>query len=174
MRLNFGCGKTVLEGWHNVDAVSREGAEPDLIYAMEFDPVGALIQRMPLDDGCAEVVMALHVIEHVHAWEAPAALAEWKRVLAPGGKLVLELPNIELAARNLLEGMPDNMTMFAFYGDASHRDPWMMHKYGYTSRTITDLVRRAGFSDVIVKSPKTHAKRVGRDMRVEAIKRGHV
>lgn len=170
MKINFGCGKRVKEGWLNVDAVSREDAAPDLIYKMEFDALGILVHKMPLGDACATDLMALHVIEHFHPWETWAVLGEWRRVLQHGGRLIIELPNIELAARNLLEGTPDQLSMWAFYGDGSHRDPYMMHKTGFTPRTITNILAARGFTNIEVLPPRTHMKRLDRDMRIEAVK----
>ena len=170
LKVNFGCGKKLQEGWFNVDAVSREDAAPDLIYRMEFDADNSLVEPIPLDDGCADEFMALHVIEHFYAFQADAVVDEWKRVLKPGGKLILELPNIELAARNLLEGFPDQLSMWGLYGDPSHSDPYMCHRWGYTPRTIKHLLKMRGFVDIKVLLPETHMKRADRDMRVEAIK----
>lgn len=163
MRLNLGCGRMVLDGWTNVDiqASPRASRPPDIL---------SDVRSVPLPDGCADEVMALHVIEHFYLWEAPDVLREWRRLLTPGGLLVLELPNIEAAARNLLAGMTDQMCMWPLYGDPSHRDPFMCHRWGYTPATIKQLLEQNGFGDVRHKQPQYHGKRVSRDMRVEAIK----
>lgn len=172
MKINFWCGRQVLDGFYNVDAVLHPKASryPELLHVVEFDPLGAVRNPLPLADGCAELLQAMHAIEHVTEWQAPHLLAEFHRLLAPGGTLVLELPNIEAAARNLLAGRPPQMSMFAFYGDGSHRDPYMLHRYGYTPATITALVAAAGFIKVRVLPPVTHGARHDRDMRVEARK----
>ncbi len=100
----------------------------------------------------------------------PFVLLEWKRMLKSGGRLTLELPNIEAAARNLLAGMKPQMWAFPFYGDGSHKDEFMTHRYGYTPKTIRVLVEGAGFRDVQILPPQTHGPRPNRDMRVEAMK----
>jgi SAM-dependent methyltransferase len=46
--------------------------------------------RLPLPDESCQVVLASHVLEHLE--NAEAALAEWMRVLAPGGALILGVP----------------------------------------------------------------------------------
>lgn len=171
MRINFACGKQTWADWYCIDAVRHPKAtrDPDLLYAAEFDGE-ELRTPLPLADGCAEEVASFHFIEHVFRWEAPAMLAEWKRLLKPGGLLVLELPNIEAAAKNLIAGMDPQMWMFPFYGDPSHRDPYMMHKHGYMPRTIKELVAECGFKDIRILPPQTHGRRANRDMRVEARK----
>lgn len=171
MKINVACGKQTWDGYFCVDAVRHPKAtrDLDLVHAFEFD-VDRLVNPLPLEDGCAEEVCAFHFIEHVREYEAPALLREFHRLLKSGGTLILELPNIEAAARNLLAGMPPQMCWFAFYGDASHRDPYMLHQFGYTPATIRALLVECGFIKVQLKPPQTHGARANRDMRVEARK----
>lgn len=163
LKINLGCGRKYAPGYTNVDVQisPRAVTPPDIL---------ADVRAVPLPDGCAEEVMALHLIEHFYLWEVPAVLAEWRRLLQPGGLLVLELPNIELAARNLMKGRDDQMSMWALYGDPGHEDPYMCHRWGYSARTIAALLAANGFTKVQVLPPRTHCKREDRDMRVEARK----
>ena len=171
MRVNFACGKQTWPGWYCVDAVAHPKATrpPDLLHAFKFDN-GRLVNPLPIESGIATEVHAYHFIEHVYLWEAPAVLAEWRRLLKPGGGLVLELPNIEAAARNLLAGMHDQMCMWPFYGDPQHKDPFMCHRWGYTPKTLKKLLTDNGFSDIRLLPPQTHGKRTTRDMRAESRK----
>jgi SAM-dependent methyltransferase len=50
----------------------------------------ASVGNVPLADGSAEVVCLLDVIEHLH--DPVAALRESARLLAPGGRLVVNVP----------------------------------------------------------------------------------
>lgn len=170
MQINFWCGRQVLDGWLNVDAERHPRAPraPDLLHALRFSRDGAVENPLPLADGCAEALQAMHVIEHVYAWEAPHLVAEWRRLLAPGGRLVLELPSLALAAQNLLAGDVDQMTMWPIYGDPATRSPLMCHRWGYTQRTVEALLLQAGFGHIEHMLPQTHGARATRDMRVEA------
>lgn len=163
MRLNLGAGKMVLPGYVNIDIQQNPKAKRKL-------DIIADVRNVPLQDECAEEVFAAHVVEHFHRWETDAVIAEWKRLLKPGGRLVLELPNIEAAARNLLAGMDDQMCMWGFYGDPSHKDPYMCHPWGFTPRSIEKLLVDGGFKDIRILPPQTHGRRINRDMRVEARK----
>ncbi|MDP7494750.1 MAG: methyltransferase domain-containing protein [Candidatus Undinarchaeales archaeon] len=52
------------------------------------------ITRMPFKDDSFELVLLLDVIEHVDFTSQISALVEVKRVLHPGGHLILSVPNL--------------------------------------------------------------------------------
>ena len=56
-----------------------------------LDPVRADLQRLPIADGAAEVVVTLQTIEHLH--DQPGFVAECARVLRPSGTFVVSTPN---------------------------------------------------------------------------------
>lgn len=170
MKINYACGRMVMPGFFNVDAVANPKAPrpPDLIHAITFDKSGAVASPIPLANGCADELHAYHILEHVYAWEAPALVAEWARLLKPGGLLVLELPNLLAGARNLLDGKGDQMSMWPLYGDPQHKDPFMCHRWGYSPETAAALL--VGFKDIRHLPPQTHSARTDRDMRLEARK----
>lgn len=171
MKINFACGKQTWDGWYCIDAVQHPKASRpvDLLHAFRFNDC-ALVNRLPLDDCVANEVHAYHFIEHVYQWEAAAILHEFKRLLKPSGKLVLELPNIELACKNLLSGSTDQFSMWPLYGDPGTRDVYMCHRWGYTRETIGKLLKTCGFRQISVLKPQTHGARKNRDMRVECLK----
>ncbi len=171
MKINYGCGRRVTEGFYNIDAQHNPKAPrpPELLHALEFTPRGGIVDITPLPDGVADEVHSYHVIEHFYAWEAPAAIREFARLLKPGGRLVLELPDLESACRNLLKGHKDQMCMWPLYGDPGQLDPYMCHKWGYTPKSIVALVQGNGFVKAKVLPPQTHGRRSNRDMRVEAV-----
>ena len=171
MRINFACGKQTWDGFYCVDAVKHPKAsrDPDLLHILKFEGP-ELINPLPLADGVAEELHSYHFLEHVYAWEAPAMVKEWHRLLQRGGRLVLELPNLESACKNMLVGMNDQMVMFPLYGDPSHRDEFMCHRWGYTPKTAKALLESNGFSKIKLLPPQTHGARFNRDMRIEAVK----
>jgi 2-polyprenyl-6-hydroxyphenyl methylase/3-demethylubiquinone-9 3-methyltransferase len=62
-------------------------------------PIRADVTRLPLRDGCADVVCAGELLEHVP--DVPATVAQACRVLRPGGLLVLDTLNATWLARFL-------------------------------------------------------------------------
>lgn len=72
-----------------------------------------------------------HVLEHL---ENPAGVLErLKELLAPGGVVFIEVPNADDA-------------LAALYGCRAFQDftYWECHLYLYNSRTLDDLIRKAG------------------------------
>lgn len=168
--INVGCGRRVLDGWVNVDVqAAKQAPRPPEVLADA--------RNIPLPDGCALTVMALHVIEHFYLWEVGDVLAEWRRLLKPGGRLVLELPDLAKACRNYLQmskrgqvSKLDQYAMWPLYGDPSHGDPYMCHRWGYDPNSIATLLSAHGYADITHHKPQTHGARVNRDMRIEAVK----
>jgi predicted SAM-dependent methyltransferase len=171
MKINFACGKQTWDGWYCIDAAQHPKAtrEVDLLHAFRFDGE-TLANKLHIDDGVASEVHSYHFIEHVYQWEAPAVINEFKRLLRPGGRLVLELPNIELACKHLLKGSTDQYSMWPLYGDPGTRDVYMCHRWGYTRDTISKLLKFCGMREIVTMNPKTHGARKNRDMRVECRK----
>lgn len=171
MKINIACGKQTWPGFYCVDAVPHPKATRplDLQHAFEFDGP-QLINPLPLANGVATELHNYHFLEHVYRWEAPALVGEFYRLLQPGGRLIMELPDIEKCARNLLKGGKDQLCLWGFYGDPGQQDPYMCHRWGYTPRSVAYLLKDAGFKNINVLPPQTHGRRTHRDMRVEAVR----
>lgn len=162
MRLNIGCGNRRLPGYTGIDAVQRPAAD-----------VVAPAHAIPLDDGCAEEVLAVHVWEHFFLWQCDSVLAEWRRLLRPGGRLVLEMPDILKCCRNILDGLEsrkkDQMGMWGLYGDPTTQDEFMTHQWGWTFSTLAPFLAARGFDQIQERETQFHpAGRGVRDFRLEA------
>jgi 2-polyprenyl-6-hydroxyphenyl methylase/3-demethylubiquinone-9 3-methyltransferase len=92
----------------------------------------------PLDDASFDVVWAGEVLEHVA--DTSAWLSELRRVLRPGGRLLLSTP-----AHGRLSVLRLGLSGGAF--DA-HFDPRADHLRFYTQRTLTSLLEDFGFEDI--------------------------
>lgn len=170
VRLNLGCGDKILPGYVNVDVVeARAGKRPDVLCDLR--------RLTPFADDFADEVMAIHVVEHFWRWEVEDILREWVRVLKPGGRMVLECPNLISACEEFLKD-PDRgsrstqegqRTMWVFYGDPSWKDPYMIHRWGYTPSSLGQLMESVGLIRVR-QEPAQYKLREPRDMRLVAEK----
>jgi SAM-dependent methyltransferase len=88
--LDIGCGEGVLiEEFRG--ALQMEGI--DLNYRSERVKQGSVLD-LPFGAGRFDRVLCLDVLEHLRHDEQARALAEMRRVLKPGGELLLSLPNL--------------------------------------------------------------------------------
>lgn len=98
--------------------------------------VGGL-DRIPLADGEAGAVFLIEVLEHLGSEFATQALAETRRILGPGGHLIITVPNEEDLRANAV-ACPDCGCVF-------HR---MQHVQSFTSPSLTRLLSASGFEVV--------------------------
>jgi 2-polyprenyl-3-methyl-5-hydroxy-6-metoxy-1,4-benzoquinol methylase len=123
-----------------VDASSESLAElerlhADLIARHLLAPVRADLTALPLASASVDVAFCMEVLEHVPDDER--ALREIARVLKPGGRLVVSVPNVE-AAKPLVErlGAP---SVHVRPGPAEHV------REGYSVRELGRLLGVTGF-----------------------------
>lgn len=170
MKLNLGCGDKILEGYVNVDVVeSRAGKKPDVMCDLH--------KLTPFEDNAADEILAVHVVEHFWRWEVADILREWTRVLKPGGRMVLECPNLLSACQEFLAnpdihsgpGPEGQRTMWVFYGDPRWQDPLMVHRWGYTPKSLAFLMHEVGLTD-LKQEPAQYKMREPRDMRITGMK----
>jgi ubiquinone/menaquinone biosynthesis C-methylase UbiE len=88
--LDAGCGEGVLvEGFR--DRLAIEGLDAN--YASAHVRQGSLT-ALPYEDASFEGALCLDVLEHLTFADQPRAIAELVRVLAPGGELLVTVPNL--------------------------------------------------------------------------------
>ncbi len=109
VRLHIGCGPHVLPGWVNIDRVARV---PGVVTEV------SLIE-LPYDDASVEEILAEHVLEHLSFAEEALAWPEMARVLRPGGRLTLEVPDFEWMCERFLAAR-DEWRDFYIVGHADH------------------------------------------------------
>jgi SAM-dependent methyltransferase len=158
---NLGCGKKKWTGWIGVDISEEADLRCDL-------------RTLDIDTETADAIAAIHVLEHFYVWEALDLILEWKRVLKPGGVMILELPCFDKIFDYIAECRVQNqpmemfMTWLPLFGDPKHMDEAMCHKWGYTASMAVNLLDAAGMREIKVLPAKYHFP--FRDMRIEAIK----
>ena len=91
MKLNLGSAGLLLPGYTSIDLYDdRADLQMDIL-------------KLDFEDNTIEEILASHVFEHLSPHYALPALQEWIRVLKPGGKLIMEMPDFEITCRRFLE-----------------------------------------------------------------------
>ena len=165
-KLNLGCGDKILPGYVNVDvAASRRGLKPDVLCDLH--------KLTSFEDNTVDEILSVHVVEHFWRWEVVDVLKEWVRVLKPGGVMILECPNLVSACEELLQnpdiatgpGQEGQRSMWVFYGDPAWKDPLMIHRWGYSPRSLGQIMFEAGLVN-LRQEPAQFKLREPRDMRI--------
>jgi len=109
--------------WHNVDKIQRPGHIVDTICDASAE--------LPFEYDSMDYVVLHHVIEHFGCGECCDLIENCKKVLKPGGSLLVFVPNMRALAVRWLAGKLDTQVYLtnvygAYMGDESDRHRWGM------------------------------------------------
>ena len=161
--LNVGCGFVGQRLHPSFQGGEWRELRLDIDPAVNPDIVCSMIDMNPLASGSIDAIWSSHNLEHLHRHEVPVALAEFLRVLRPGGMLLLTMPDLqkiaELVAAGELEDeaylspsgpiAPLDM-IFGHSASLAQGNLHMAHKTGFTARTLNQLLAEAGFAEIAV------------------------
>lgn len=143
-KLNLGSGDSKFEGFTSVD-----------LYDDAAD-VKADICDLPFEDNSVSEIVAFQVIEHIPYQKSELMFHEMYRVLKPGGTVILETPDIDYIAQDILEHGLTDKWIHSLVGEyyrpwdkdrysdwenvaaAIHRNPWNF-------RRVVDICEPLGF-----------------------------
>lgn len=152
-------------------------AHPDKIPAAYFAPGAWREVRLDIDPGVApdieasitdmgvvpdasvDAVWSSHNIEHLAAHEVPVALAEFHRVLRPGGFVLIATPDLQQAAALIAAGQLEEAAyvsamgpiapldiLYGFRPSIAAGNAFMGHRTGFTAGTLERALLGAGFA----------------------------
>lgn len=135
----------------------------DIDPAVKPDIIGSITDLNMLPDGCVDAIWSSHNLEHLHSFEVPTALAEFKRVLKPTGFALISLPNLRAIARHIADdelaeplyqsaaGPIRALDMvFGHQPSIEAGNGFMAHRTGFTASTLGQSLLDAGFDEVRV------------------------
>jgi predicted SAM-dependent methyltransferase len=140
-RLHIG-GQTKSEGWEILDA------NP----APHVDHVCNANNLSQFDDNTFFEIYASHVVEHLdYIGELQDTLMEWKRVLVPGGRLFISVPDIDVLSGMILDkknlSFDDRfMVMRMIFG--GHIDKYDYHVTGLNAEFLEAFLNGAGYINI--------------------------
>jgi len=122
------------------DGCARARAAEPAILALQGD-----VRRMPLKDASVDSVISLGVIEHDEAGPE-AALAEARRILKPGGLLIVAVPFNNLWRRIIGNRLLDRVTRRRLAAGQTLG----FNEYRFSKRELRRYLGRAGFTPLAV------------------------
>lgn len=105
------------------------------------------LRRLPFATGEFDVVFSSHTLEHFSRNEVPEVIKEWVRILKPEGELRLVLPNLEWAAKHVLNKEIDTDVYNVLYGAQTY--DLNFHKTGFTKQIVEQLLAGEGFKKFV-------------------------
>ena len=112
-------------------------------FACNIDFFDAARDRFPYPDGHFSVVLCCEMLEHLSR-DPMHMMLEIRRILEPGGKLLLTTPNCAgLTCIAKVLDARDNAQVYSHYSRTKPDDP--PHVREYTAHEIAKLMRAAGF-----------------------------
>ncbi|OGA55760.1 MAG: hypothetical protein A3G81_19560 [Betaproteobacteria bacterium RIFCSPLOWO2_12_FULL_65_14] len=140
LRLHVG-GWQFMPGWKILNVQPGPGV----------DYVGDCSDLGQFADGSVDEIYASHVLEHLGYLEKlPRALAEFRRVLKPGGAARISVPDFEILCRMFIDPRYSaeqriHIMRMAFGGQVDADD---FHHVGLSFEILRDFLQSAGFSRV--------------------------
>lgn len=154
IQLHIGCGQRRLNGFINIDR--NHSAATDFV----SDTI-----QLPCNNNSVDRIETYHVIEHIPQPVVGIVLAEWRRVLKVGGRLIIECPDFDEVVKRYTEGNKE--MLFSIFG--RHRFPGDEHTWGYSPKSLQEFVEHEGFACTL-HPPTDYHKDAEPCMRVECVK----
>lgn len=145
--LNLGAGPRGIDDahWVNVDGAADDGVR----FLIDFQ------RRLPFDDAVFDGVFCEHVLEHLGQEDAQRLAREIARILKPGGVFRVIVPDAEWVLKRYFEA-PGALVADRGEGEGtamemvnSYFRQRYEHQFMYDWPTLAQLLRRAGFANVV-------------------------
>jgi predicted SAM-dependent methyltransferase len=138
MKLHIG-GKEVKDGWKILNISQKPGV----------DFIGDISDLSMFENDSASDVYASHVFEHVKRVNVLDTLKGIRRILKPGGKFYVSVPDLDILCHTFINPMasPDikfHVMRMMFGGQV---DDYDFHFFGWNQVFLFDFLSQAGFSD---------------------------
>ena len=91
----------------------------------------------PFTDESVDELVMIQAIEHFDYPTAQKIIDEILRILVPGGKLLIDFPDVEGAIAKYAKTDPEFMIRFIY---CNHKNQYSVHHWGYTKETFPKLL----------------------------------
>lgn len=138
LKIHLGCGKRYIPGFVHVDRTPFP----------HVDHVRDIRDLSVFSDNSAELIYACQVLEYFDREEVGKVLAEWRRVLKPGGILRLSVPDFAFVTRMYGAGLKLDWFLGTLYGKIDDGNgAYIYHKTTYDEESLSRVLGAAGFEN---------------------------
>lgn len=166
IKLNMGCGEDKLEGYFGVD---KHHPSADIKQDLT---------ELNLPAECADEILASHIIEHIPQHRTIETITKWFNLLKTGGKLVMELPDMEKLCAAYVEADDQKryeLSLWIFGAAVNYIDDDVLkngtpspHLWGFTPKQMVEILENVGFESIEVLPQQ--GQHPGFNFRIEATK----
>ena len=157
--LHVGCGTAPLpagyEGWQEFRLDIDPAVKPDII--------ASITDLSALKSASVDAIHSSHNLEHLQADQVPLALSEFNRLLKPGGKVLIAVPDVQAVAEAIprvgLHGVlyessagpisPADV-LYGLRSAVAGGNQFFRHLTGFTKDTLEEALVKAQFKDITV------------------------
>ena len=135
----MGCGwRNFGKDWVHIDAGDYKHLNYDSIFDLSH-----------FEDNTVDLIYASHIIEYFDRQQVPRLLAEWRRVLKPGGVLRAAVPNFYEISRLYSQGTyPLDSFIGLLYGRMPMGEETIYHKTAYDFSSLKRILEDSSFFNV--------------------------
>ena len=135
-KLHLGCFQKKIHGFINVDV--RSDVNPDVV-----DDAFTLKK---FKNNSTDIILAVHILEHLDRKSVKFALARWIGVLKNKGQVFISVPDMQAVCEHYIYHK-DLKILQAFLG-GSQNHPFDCHLSHFDFKTLKELLEDVGFKDI--------------------------
>jgi hypothetical protein len=172
-KLHLGCGDTYLNGYINIDVSPYSAA--DMVF--DIRNLGNFFQKNTISE-----VLMIHALGYLRLFDAQYLLSICLDILIPGGKLIIEFPDIIKCSKMIINncGTVEKGDLFqyiegirGFYAfdldQIKYKVQFTPYTFGWSANHMKYELTHLGFKQISILDGNAH-ERPQRDTRVEATK----
>ena len=146
MKIEFGCGETPTKLDFKTSDIRKLPGVDFVCSAWNIDSL--------VNPNSVEEIFSRHFFEHLTFLQGEKVLEAWYKILKPGGKVEMILPNMTfhidqwINKSNVPKQMRHAKAGFWGWQRGEFEDTWDIHKSGYNLQTLTELLLLKGFKNI--------------------------